>query len=770
MPIILERSISALQHLRGRALPKQRPLDPRFPELITPPPAQGIDDEHSLLVATLEATADGLLVVDLHGKITRFNKRFVQLWRIPQAVLDARDDNAAIAFVLSQLRDPDAFVAKIKDLYAKPQAESFDVLEFIDGRVFERYSIPQLAGAMAVGRVWSFRDVTDRTIEQRARDAAEARASRRLNRLDSLWRLQTIGDQNRDGLVRRILAEGRRALQMDFAIIIDAAGKPTADGSGELIDEATKTVVECLASLSTRGSSMRGTVVIDANTDQHSGLAKKLGECGLHSAIATPLRLGSTAQTLAFGSRILRPEPSTHEDLEYIELIGSYLGRVLSDLEQRSQIAYLAYHDSLTGLENRAKFLERLGEAVATSIRTARRLGVLYIDLDRFKDVNDSLGHATGDRVLLEAARRLKSTVRQADSCARFGGDEFALLVPEVESIADLEVLATRIGRVLAHPYPVDDNDIHLSASIGVVVYPEDGDAPDMLLRHADAAMYRAKEDGRSRHFFYSSEIAARLLKRREIQSGVRDALEHGALELFYQPIIELKTGRTHAVETLLRWHQPGHGVIPAAKFIAEVEESGLMLAVGEWVIRSAVEQVGKWVRGGLDLRITINISALQLQEPGLTSILRGALRDQHVDPSRIELEITETAAFRNADAAEGVLQECRSLGIVVALDDFGTQYASLSYLKKLTVDVIKIDKSFVDGLPHSLEDAAIVRSVLSLGRSLGRTIVAEGVECAEQAEWLAAEGCCLAQGYALGMPMAVTEFEAWHAARNVHA
>jgi diguanylate cyclase (GGDEF)-like protein len=750
-------------------LPKHRSSVTALRSIKTPP-AAGIDDEHSLLIATLDATADGILVVDLNGKIRRFNKRFVHLWRIPQEILEARDDDAAIAFVLSQLRYPDAFVSKIRELYAKPEAESFDILDFNDGRVFERYSIPQLAGDAPVGRVWSFRDVTDRTVEQRARDVAEARASRRLDRLDSLWRLQTIGDQHRDGLVRRILGEGRRALQMDYAIIVDAQGVPTADGSGEALDEETKKVVECLASLSTHESSVRGTIVIDADTSPRSDIAAKIHDCGIRSAIATPLQLGATSQTLAFGSRSLRSEPSTHEDLEYIELLASYLGRVLSDLEQRSQIAYLAYHDSLTGLENRARFLERLGEAVATAVRSARRLGVLYIDLDRFKDVNDSLGHSTGDRVLLEAARRLRSTVRQADACARFGGDEFALLVPEVESIADLEVLATRIGRVLAHPYPVDDNDIHLSASIGVVVYPEDGDAPDMLLRHADAAMYRAKEDGRNRHFFYSGEIAARLLRRREIQAGVRDALEHGALELFYQPIVELTTGRTHAVETLLRWHRPGHGVVAAAQFISEVEESGLMLAVGEWVIRGAIEQLGKWVRNGLDMRVAINISALQLQEPGLTSILRGALKEHSVDPSRIELEVTETAALRNADAAEAVLQECRSMGIVVALDDFGTQYASLSYLKKLTVDVIKIDRSFVDGLPHSVEDAAIVRSVLALGRSLGRTIVAEGVERPEQAQWLASEGCCFAQGYSLGLPMPVAEFEAWHAARDADA
>jgi len=748
-------------------LPDQRLITTSLASLAPPPPPGGIEDEHSLLVATLDATADGILVVDIRGKITRFNKRFVQLWRIPQSILDEGNDAAAISFVLSQLRDPDAFVAKVRELYGKPDSESFDVLEFIDGRVFERFSIPQQAGDIAVGRVWSFRDVTDRTIEQRARDVAEARASRRLDRLDSLWRLQTIGDLHRAGLVRRILEEGSRALQMDFAIIVDARGKATADGCGESLDPRTKKFVECLASLHIPETLTRGTIVIDANSSQHSEYTARLRESGLLSAIATPLRPSGTSQTLAFGSVNPQAEPSTHEDLEYIELLASYLARVLSDLDQRGQIAYLAYHDSLTGLENRARFLERLAEAVATTNRSGRRLGVLYIDLDRFKDVNDSLGHATGDRVLLEAARRLRTMIRQADACARFGGDEFALLVPEVDSIADLEVLATRIGQVLALPYPVDDSDIHLSASTGIVVYPGDGDGPDMLLRHADAAMYRAKEEGRNRHFFFSSEIAARLQRRREIQIGVRDAMENGALELYFQPIVELSTGRTFTAEALLRWHRIGHGIVPAAQFIAEVEESGLMLVVGEWVIRSAIEQVGKWARSDFDVRIAINISALQLHEPGLITILQSALEEHQVDPSRVELEVTETAALRNADAAEAVLDECRSMGIKVALDDFGTQYASLAYLKKLTVDVIKIDKSFVAGLPHSVEDAAIVRSVLSLGRSLGRTIVAEGVEHPEQAEWLAAEGCGFAQGYWLGLPMPMHEFESWHASRN---
>ncbi len=724
--------------------------------------ANGVFDrqgEHSLLVATLEATADGILVVDAAGKIARFNERFAQLWRIPQHILDARDDEAAIGFVLGQLRNPDDFVSKVRELYAQPDAESFDVLNFKDGRIFERYSIPQRMDGVPVGRVWSFRDVTDRANEERARGLAEKRARRRLARLDSLWRLQTHEDRNSDGLARKILAEGKRALAVDFAAIGDAFGERHTDRDEP---EPSGAIGSCMAALGALVDHERITVVLDSSHPKIGDTEKELLSAGLHDAIATACWLDAKKYVLVFASSTARSEPFTQEDREYVELLSAYLSRVLRDLDQRSRIAHLAYHDSLTGMENRARFLERLGEAAALSARTNRRFAVLYVDLDRFKDVNDSAGHATGDRVLLEVARRLHKTVRQSDACARFGGDEFAVLVPEVESVSELSVLAERIGRTLGEPYRIDETDIYLSASAGIVVFPDDGDCADTLLRRADAAMYRAKEDGRNRYRFYSEEIAARLERRQAIQSGVRDALERGCLELYYQPIVDLETGRPHAAEALLRWNRPGVGVVTASEFIAEAEDAGLMPAIGEWVITQALSQLGSWTRAGLDLRVAINVSAMQLQDAALISTLREAIAATAVDATRIELEITESAALRNPDAAAAVLQECRSMGIRVSLDDFGTQYASLAYLKRLPVDVIKIDRSFVAGLPSQLEDAAIVRSVISLGTNLGRTIVAEGVELAEQAAWLRNEGCRFAQGYLLGVPMSVSNFDGW--------
>jgi diguanylate cyclase (GGDEF)-like protein len=719
--------------------------------------------EHSLLVATLEATADGILVVDAAGKISRFNDRFAQLWRIPQHILDTGDDEAAIGFVLGQLVDPEVFVSKVRELYAQPEAESFDILTFKDGRIFERYSIPQRMDGNPVGRVWSFRDVTDRATGERARDLAETRARRRLARLDSLWRLQTHEDRNSDGLARTILAEGKRALGMDFAAIGDALGERHTDRADA---EPSGAIGACMAALGALVDHERPTIEFDQRSSGSGMPCLELEAAGLHDAIATACWLDSKKYLLVFGSSVPRTEPFTQEDREYVELLSAYLSRVLRDLDQRSRIAHLAYHDSLTGMENRARFLERLTEAAALGARTNRRFAVLYVDLDRFKDVNDSAGHATGDRVLLEVARRLHKTVRQSDACARFGGDEFAVLVPEVENAAELSVLAQRIGDAMGAPYRIDETDTYLSASTGIVIFPEDGSDPDTLLRRADAAMYRAKEDGRNRYRFYSEEIAARLERRQTIQSGVRDAMEHARLELYYQPIVDLETGRPHAAEALLRWNRPGHGVVPAMEFIAEAEDAGLMPVIGEWVIGQAVAQLGSWTRAGLDLRVAINVSAMQLQDAALISTLRSAIAAAGVDAARIELEITESAALRNPDAAAAVLHECRAMGIRVALDDFGTQFASLAYLKRLPVDVIKIDRSFVAGLPSQLEDAAIVRSVISLGATLGRAIVAEGVELAEQAAWLRIEGCRFAQGYLLGLPMQVAEFDTWVTSR----
>jgi diguanylate cyclase (GGDEF)-like protein len=729
--------------------------------------------EHSLLLATLEATADGILVVDHAGKIVRFNERFAKLWKIPQAILDTGDDDRAIAYVLSQLKDPDAFVGKVRELYANPDAESFDVLEFLDGRVFERYSIPQRTNGEPVGRVWSFRDVTQRVAQERQRADAEDRARHRLGRLESLWRLLTKADIEGGKLAETILEEGRRALELDHSTLSLVEGGAIVHDSASPLGIAKRG--RQMLRLDAQIASLviaAGTTVDSAALDEHTGSTGRHNALKnpLRSAIGTPIRIGDRRFVLGFGSRKPRETPFTNEDREYVELLAAYFARLLLMSEQEGQITYLAYHDSLTGLENRRRFLERVNEAATRSQRTHRKFALMYIDLDRFKDVNDTLGHVAGDAVLCEAGRRLRATVRSDDAAARFGGDEFAVLLAEIASPSEVEEVARRVSAELSAPYAADEREVTISASIGIAVFPEDGNSVSAVLGCADAALYRAKEQGRHRYCFYSQEIAARLHHRRQLQGGLRHALERGEFSLYYQPVVRLSDGGIDAAEALLRWNHPERGIVFPVEFIPAAEETGLMVPIGEWVMRSAAKQTALWMRNGHRWRMAVNISVVQLQDANFLQQLWSAIDDAGVPTEFFEIEITESAALRDPDSAQAIVSECRRRGVRVALDDFGTHYASLSHLKKLPVDILKIDKSFVRGLPADRNDAAIVRSVLALGSNFGCTVVAEGVETQEQLDWLRSNGCTLAQGFLLAKPMPVETFEAWVSARQAPA
>jgi diguanylate cyclase (GGDEF)-like protein len=726
--------------------------------------------EHSLLLATLEATADGILVVDRSGKIVRFNERFAKLWKIPQSILDSGDDDQAIGYVLSQLKDPAAFVEKVRELYAQPEKESFDVLEFTDSRVFERYSIPQRADGKPVGRVWSFRDVTQRVHEERERAAAEARARHRLDRLESLWRLLTSVELTGDGLTEMILSEGRRALELDYATLSRVEGR-------DIINQVVSSKSDMLSHRPTlRLDATIASMVVDAGetldspdlkTDPAFADEPRMQTNRFRAAIATPLRVGDRVFVLGFGSRRARIEPFTHEDREYVELLAAYFGRLLRMNEQEGQITYLAYHDSLTGLENRRRFLERVEEAIARSRRSRRNFALMYIDLDRFKDVNDTLGHIAGDAVLGEAGRRLRSVVRTEDPAARFGGDEFAVLLTEMTDLGEADALGARILTAFAEQFTAEGRDVQISASIGIAVYPVDGTCAGDLLRCADAALYRAKEQGRRRFCYYSQEMAAALHHRRQLQGGLHQAIERNEFSLHYQPVFGLDDGHIEATEALLRWNHPERGIVFPAEFIPAAEETALMLPIGEWVIRTAARQVGAWLRAGRKLRMAVNISAIQLQDLAFIPQLKAALTEFDVPPDLFGIEITESAALRDPDAARAIVNECRRLGMRVALDDFGTHYASLSHLKKLPVDIIKVDKSFVRGLPGDPNDAAIVRSIIALGENFRCAVVAEGVENESQARWLRDNGCRFGQGFLLGKPLAPDAFDRWVAERK---
>jgi len=738
----------------------------------THPSGNGIP-ESSLLIAAFEATADGLLIVDHAGKIVRFNDRFVRMWGIPDSVLATGNDDDALAYAVGQLVDPDAFISKVRELYANPESESFDVLNFKDGRVFERYSIPQRVNKKPVGRVWSFRDVTDRERADGKLEAEVHRAQRRLSRLDGLWHLIARSDIDRQILTHDVLAEGARALELTSGLLAHR------DGDQLVLDIATHPMTtQWLSGGRTLDETLSGRTLAAGRTLASSSLLSDpafkdlqvLQDLGLQCGIATPIRVGERDYVLSFADVSPRDEPFDDEDRAYVELLAAYFGRLLRLAGQEAEIARLAYHDPLTNLPNRARFRERLMELIPQSRRTQRRFALLYIDLDRFKQVNDTLGHAAGDRVLVQAMDRLRPIIREGEMLARLGGDEFAVLVPEISNPAEMDALARRMCDALVAPFRVEHHDFYLSASIGIALFPEDGDSADDLLAHVDAAMYRAKEEGRNVYCFYSEKIAERLRGRQRIQEGLRQALTRDELRLYFQPFVRMDTLEVVGAEALLRWAKPDGSIAEPGEFLAVAEESGLMVPIGQWVTREALSRLRSWGMSGKDFQLSVNVSAAQFADPDFLEHLASAVRLSAVDPRAIAIEITESVALQDPEIAQATLSCCRDMGLKVVLDDFGTYYSSLTYLKKLPVDAIKVDRTFVRELPEGRDDAAIAKSVIALGLSLGRGVIAEGVETHEQAAWLMSEGCTVAQGYLYGRPMPADRFAEWMALQQVHA
>jgi diguanylate cyclase (GGDEF)-like protein len=444
-------------------------------------------------------------------------------------------------------------------------------------------------------------------------------------------------------------------------------------------------------------------------------------------------------------------------------------GTIQDITEQRradEQIRYLAYRDSLTGLGNRRLFSERMELAISHARRREGRIGVLFLDLDHFKRINDTLGHSFGDELLRQVADRLVRTLRDSDlvsrvgedesesTVSRLGGDEFTVLLAELRDPRDMAAVATRLLAALRRPFEVRSHELVIGASIGMASWPADGETIDALLSNADSAMYHAKANGRNRYQFYDQSMNAAAMRRLEIEARLRRALEHEELELHYQPRIELATGRITGFEALARWNDAELGAVPPVDFIPIAEQTGLIDPLGDWVLRKVCQEVCAWERelGPLDLRVSLNVSARQFG-PELSRKVSRVLEETRVNPIYLELEITESAILRDEAGVIQTLRELRWMGLSIALDDFGTGYSSLSYLRRLPVDTLKIDQSFVKSISHSTEGAALTRSIVSMGKALGLRVVAEGVESAAQRTLLGEWSCDEIQGFLICRP-----------------
>jgi len=424
-------------------------------------------------------------------------------------------------------------------------------------------------------------------------------------------------------------------------------------------------------------------------------------------------------------------------------------------LDQQRKISRLARRDALTGLPNRLHLQKLLPRLIMRAAREGTRLALLYVDLDHFKNVNDSLGHGSGDRLLTSIAERLRGSVAGHDLVVRMGGDEFlvvATLLPDAEVV---NTIADRIGSVLAVPLEIDEVTLSISPSIGISVYPEDGSDPESLLKHADIALYHAKDQGRGNHQFYTPEMNARLRERLWLERELRQALEREQLSLEYQPCFDLQTRRPVSLEALLRWRTAAGGFVPPSRFIPIAEQSGLIVQIGDWVLAKVCEQLAQWQRDHVPLvPVSVNISVRQLEHVQLANAAVAQARRVGIDASLLHFEITESAAMQNSQQYLGALQALRQLGSRILIDDFGTGYSSLSYLKNLPVDTLKIDRAFVRDMVQDTNDAAIVRAIVAVAKSLGLQIVAEGIESAEQLEALRKLDCECGQGFYLSPPV----------------
>jgi diguanylate cyclase (GGDEF)-like protein len=427
----------------------------------------------------------------------------------------------------------------------------------------------------------------------------------------------------------------------------------------------------------------------------------------------------------------------------------------------QERLHHLAHHDALTGVPNRLLFVDHLQQALERSQWHERVVAVLFLDADRFKLVNDTMGHEAGDRLLKEASARLLACVRSGDTVARFGGDEFAILLNDLASPNDIVPIAGKLLAALRPPFIVDGHEFFITGSIGISIYPNDGQDTAALLKNADIAMYRAKEQGGNIFQFYQADMNAHALKRFELETSLRYALERQEFVLHYQPQFDLKGGGISGLEALIRWQRPGSGLVPPMEFIPLLEETGLIVQVGEWALRAACMQHHAWRAAGLPpLRVAVNISARQFNGNNLMKTIRRIMQDSGMASEFLEIEITESVLMKNAELAIDELQEMSAMGVRLAIDDFGTGYSSLSRLKRFPIDVLKIDQTFVRGIISDPNDAAIVSAIITMAHALGIKVVAEGVETREQLEFLNARDCDFVQGYYFSRPLPGDEIE----------
>jgi len=669
----------------------------------------------SLLTSTFEATADGILVVDLTNTIVTYNRQFIEMWQIPDEIIESRDNEKTVNFVLNQLSNADEFAATTKKLVAHPEIKNFDILNFKDGKIYERYSYPQMLDGKVMGRVLSFRDITLRT-----RAEAELR--------DSENKFRMLVESTSEGI-----------LQVDNDDRTQFVNNRLCEMVGYSQEELLG-INWCALLLDQEGCNL----VNQVNERRRKGISDRY-------ELRLTKKSGEILWVIVGAAPIINSEG----------VVTGSMG-VFTDITERKraeeQLLHDAFHDGLTGLANRSLFMDHLRLAVERGkSRHSNLYAVLFLDFDRFKVVNDSLGHAEGDKLLKQIARRLESCTRTGDLLARLGGDEFVILLNELVEEEDAVRVAERIKENLKTPFDLSGHQVFTSASIGITLSTSGHARAEDMLRDADIAMYRAKSQGKAQHQLFNQAMHDQASVRLRIENELRRAVEQQEFRLHYQPIINLQTNKIVGFESLVRWQHPERGIVPPTEFIPIAEETGLILPLGEWVLRESCRQLREWQEenpSNSNLTMSVNLSCKQFIQADLAEQIGDILRETKVKAENLRLEVTESYLIEDNETAITIMNRLHALGVKLSIDDFGTGYSSLSYLHRLPVHYLKIDRSFVSRMQTNPENAEIVRTIIMLAKNLNIEVIAEGIETIEQSQHLKNLDCNFGQGFLFSHPV----------------
>jgi diguanylate cyclase (GGDEF)-like protein/PAS domain S-box-containing protein len=664
------------------------------------------------LSATLESTAEGVLVTDLDGAVRSFNQRFSAIWGLPAELLTRRDDAALKRHMQDRVVDFKHYAQRLDDMLESPLLEGSDVLYLRSGQVIERVTLPQFSRGQAIGRVYSFRDIT-----QAQADAARLELAAKVfeSSLDAIFITGPDG---------QLLAINPRFKAMTQCSHQDMTQRLA---SGFFYEPNSAVLGQRIAQALELDGAWEGEVW-----------------CRRDDGAAFPVQLSWVALRDSLG------------------VITNTIG-IFRDLSEKlaanRRIEQLAYSDALTGMPNRLALTQRVEVALSLAERRGGTFAILFVDLDRFKNINDSYGHQMGDGVLREVAERINQCLRLEDTLCRLSGDEFVVFLNGADA-RGTETMARRMLDALALPFVLSEETFSVGCSIGIAMYPTDGRTLDALINCADTAMHRVKDHGRGNFRFYQPQMNVDLLARMKLDHAMRQAMERGLFQLHYQPKVGVGEGCIAGAEALIRWRDEALGDVSPGVFIPLAEESGFIISIGSWVLDEAVRQAALWQGAGMPVKVAINVSALQFQQADFVQRVAQALKRENLAPNLLELELTESILVQGVDEAMERLDALAAMGVGLAIDDFGVGYSSLAYLKKFPIHTLKIDRSFVMGLASNESDYAIVSAIINMGHALKLKIVAEGVETSAQRDVLLALGCDQYQGFLYSRGVPAAEFE----------